>query len=125
MTSKRYLAELFLCLVVYCVLLFFFIFLFTHQKLNGLWQPAAALLPMIPGCAFCWVVIREFRRIDELQRKIQFDALVFSFTGTALLTFSYGFLEIVGFPSLSLFVVWPVMALLWNIGIVWAKRHYQ
>ena len=63
-------------------------------------------------------------RLDELQRRIQFEAIAFAFAGTALLTFSYGFVENVGFPHLSWFFVWPIMAILWIIGLGIATRRY-
>ncbi|RZT41087.1 hypothetical protein [Cupriavidus agavae] len=85
---------------------------------------AVALCPMLAGGVICWVVVRQLRRVDELVRKVQFEALAVAFAGTALLTFSYGFLEGVGFPKLSLFVVWPVMATLWILaGILCARRY--
>jgi hypothetical protein len=65
------------------------------------------------------------RRMDELQMRIQFEALGFAFAGTAILTFSYGFLEGLGYPKLSMFMVWPILAVLWVVGLVLARRRYQ
>ena len=44
--------------------------------------------------------------------------------GTALLTFTYGFLETTGFPKLSMFFVWPLMGAFWVIGCVLGLRRY-
>jgi len=49
----------------------------------------------------------------------------FSFAGTAILTFSYGFLEGLGYPKLSMFTVWPTLAVLWIVGLAAASRRYQ
>ena len=84
-----------------------------------------ALSPMIPAAAMAWVVLRELRRMDELQLRIQLEALGFSFAGTAILTFSYGFLEGLGYPRLSMFTVWPILATLWIVGLVLASRRYR
>jgi hypothetical protein len=62
--------------------------------------------------------------MDELQRKLQFEALALAFAGTALLTFGYGFLEGVGLPRLSMFVVWPLMAALWVVGVFIGRVRY-
>ncbi|MDQ8953389.1 hypothetical protein RFH42_10500 [Acinetobacter rudis] len=70
-------------------------------------------------------VIRLITQLDELQRQIQLYALAFAFTGTALTTFSYGFLENIGFPHFPIFMVWPVMATLWGVGVaigIWRYR---
>ena len=80
---------------------------------------------MLACAAAAWVILRELRRMDELQRRIQLEALGFAFAGTALLTFSYGFLEGLGYPRLSMFTVWPVMAALWIVGLLMARRRYQ
>ena len=83
-----------------------------------------ALLPMLPVAFLCWVIIRTIRHMDELQRKVQFEALALAFAGTALITFGYGFLEDAGLPRLSMFVVWPLMAILWAGGVIIGRVRY-
>ncbi len=81
-------------------------------------QILLSLAPMLPAIFLCVVIIRMIRRMDEMQRKLQVEALALAFAGTALLTFGYGFLEGVGLPRLSMFAVWPVMAGLWVVGVL-------
>lgn len=83
-----------------------------------------SLAPMLPAIFICAVIIRTIRHLDEMQRKLQFEALAFAFAGTALLTFGYGFLEGAGLPTLSMFVVWPLMAALWVVGTVIGRIRY-
>lgn len=83
------------------------------------------LAPMIPAGFMCWVVVGQLRHLDEMQLRIQFEALAFAFAMSALLTFSYGFLENIGAPHLPWFWVWPIMALMWIIGLMISKRRYQ
>ena len=125
MQSKQYLKELATTLVVYGAMLVGSIELLTHVDVARPWRDLIALSPMIPAAATAWIVLRELRRMDELQRRIQLEALGFSFAGTAILTFSYGFLEGLGYPRLSMFTVWPVLAVLWVVGLVVARRRYQ
>ena len=89
------------------------------------WRYPAILLPMIPALFVLQSVVRQIASMDELQRSLQLQALAFAFGGTAIITFSYGFLERVGFPTISMFFVWPVMAVLWLIGLTLANRKYQ
>jgi hypothetical protein len=89
------------------------------------WIYGIALLPVLPTLFVPMSVVRYLREIDELQRKIQLEALAFAFTGTALTTLSYGFLENAGLPDLSWVWVWPLMALLWVVGLVVAKKRYS
>ncbi|HYP84140.1 hypothetical protein [Variovorax sp.] len=86
---------------------------------------ALSLAPMVPSLAICWAIMRQLRRLDELQVRIQMEALGLAFAATALLTFSYGFLENVGFPRLSMFAVWPLMAGCWMVGLVVASARYR
>jgi hypothetical protein len=123
MTSYR--KELTATLAVYIAVLVGSIELLNHAPVVAPWRGAIALCPMIPAAALAWVVLRELRRMDELQRRIQLEAIGFSFAGTAILTFSYGFLEGLGYPRLSMFTVWPILAVLWIVGLVLARRRYQ
>ena len=125
MKSKPYLIELSSTLGVYLVMLVGSIELLTHVDVARPWRDLIALSPMLPAAAMAWIVLRELRRMDELQRRIQLEALGFSFAGTAILTFSYGFLEGLGYPRLSMFTVWPILATLWVVGLVLARRRYQ
>ena len=125
MKSRTYLKELASTLVVYGVVLVGSIELLTHVDIARPWRDLIALSPMLPAAATAWVVLRELRRMDELQRRIQLEALGFSFAGTAILTFSYGFLEGLGYPRLSMFMVWPILAVLWGIGLALGQRRYR
>ena len=125
MKSKRYVIELTSALVVYGLILVGSITLLTHVDVARPWRDLIALSPMLPALAMPWIILRELRRMDELQRRIQLEALGFSFAGTAILTFSYGFLEGLGYPRLSMFSVWPILAVLWVIGLLLARRRYR
>lgn len=77
-----------------------------------------AVTPIIPALFICGVVVQVIRNLDEMQRKLQLEALAIAFAGTALITFSYGFLEGNGLPKLSMFTVWPLMSALWFVGVM-------
>lgn len=123
---KRYYLEFFATLAAYAVTLIGSIWVLLGAGIESrAGQALVALSPMIPGGLMCWVILRQMRRVDELQRRIQLEALACAFAATALLTFSYGFLEGVGYPRLSMFVVWPVMAVSWTLGLVFASWRYR
>ena len=125
MKSRQYTMELVATLLAYGLVLVGSIELLTHVAVARPWRDLLALSPMIPAASVAWVVLRELRRMDELQRRIQLEALGFAFAGTAILTFSYGFLEGLGYPRQSMFMVWPLLAVLWIVGLVLARRRYQ
>lgn len=121
--TRTYAKEFGLAMVTYAATLVLSIVLINAAP-TAPWRYAVALLPMIPAVGVLVAVLRQLRRMDELQRQIQFEALAFAFAGTALITFGYGFVENVGLPHLSWFFVWPIMAVLWVIGSAIAARRY-
>jgi hypothetical protein len=124
MNNRIYFRELFTAIAAYALALFASISLVNSNN-DAWWRYIVTLIPMIPAVFVLRAVIRQLSRMDELQRNIQLEALAFAFGATAILTFSYGFLERVGLPELSMFLVWPVMAVLWVIGLSIANRKYQ
>ncbi|WP_114391585.1 hypothetical protein [Oleisolibacter albus] len=84
-----------------------------------------AVTPMVGAVAAAWTILRGVRRMDELQRRVQFEAIALAFAGTALITFGWGFAESAGAPTLRAFAVWPIMASLWAAGLFIANRRYQ
>lgn len=125
MRLSRYLLELLAALVAYAITLMASLrFLPDIDRESGL-RIAVSVAPMVPALAACWVIMRHLRRLDELQRTIQLEALGLAFAGTAIVTFSYGFLENAGLPKLTMFSVWPLMAALWVAGVLLGRWRYR
>ncbi len=122
---KRYFTELGLSFAAYAILLVVSLVVLDHGVKSNALGIIISLSPMLAFSAVCWVILRQIKRLDELQRKIQIEAIGISMLGTAFLTFAYGFLENVGFPTLSMFVVWPLMAVLWVLALVITQWRYK
>lgn len=123
--KRQYLIEFLGALGVYFVLLMLSIWLLATHVQNDVLRVVVAVLPMLPCIGMCWVVLRALRRLDEMQRQIQLEALGFAFAGTAVISLTYGFLQNVGAPDITMFAVWPVMGVLWCLGLVLANRRYR
>jgi hypothetical protein len=89
------------------------------------WRGLVAVLPAIPIILILLVVVRLIGRLDELQRRIQLDAIAFAFGATAIVTFTWGLLETAGFPHLSLIWVLLLMSALWGVATIFASRRYR
>jgi hypothetical protein len=112
-------------LAAYMIVLFLSIGAFQRGLVPAALRVPIALLPMLPLVAVALGIMTAIRASDEMQARIQFEALAFSFAFTAFTTFSYGFLEVyAGFPHLNMFTVWPVMGGFWMIGRLVAQRRY-
>jgi len=84
-----------------------------------------AFLPIIPSALALWAFMRMFRSLDELQRKIQFEAVGFSFLATCLITLTWAFQQNAGLPRFDVSWVAPLLILLWSLGLGIAKRRYE
>ena len=99
----------------------------TVVQANGSlsWRYFVAAVPVVPAGLVVWLFVRALSRLDEVQKRLQVQALGFSLASTALLTFGYGFLEGVGWPEMNGTFVLPLIALLWGIGMMVLALRYR
>ena len=76
----------------------------------GVLERFIAVTPMIPIVFATISLVKAVREMDELEQRIQKEATVTAAIIVGLLTFTYGFLEGVGFPRLE--VIWILPSLL-------------
>jgi ABC-type cobalamin transport system permease subunit len=123
--TRPYLIELMAAMLTYGVLLAISLFILVPAPRDAAWRTPVALLPMLGALGVLAAVVRAYRRMDELDRRLLLEGIGISFAGTALLTFAYGFLETVGFPRLSWFFVWGIMGALWLGAALVNKWRYR
>jgi hypothetical protein len=122
--AKRYLKEFLSSMAAYAVLVPVSIWQLKgheHSPLRFLF----AVLPVFPSAFAMWAAIRFFRGLDELQRRIQFEGMAFSFLATCLISLTWGFLQNAGLPHADVIWVTPLLIVLWGLGIAVASRRYQ
>jgi hypothetical protein len=122
--SKTYKRAFLTAMLIYAVVLLVSVFLTNHGPSSAWWRIPLALAPLIPIFFALRAFLHFFSRLDELQRRIQLEALALSFGVTCVVTWSYGLLEYVGFPDVSWIWVPFFMLLLWSIGVHIASRRY-
>ncbi len=121
---RRYFVEFFCALLAYMLVLPASIWLLESNP-ESAWRIPVALAPVVPLVFVVTSVLCFVRRMDELQQRIHFEALVFAFWGTALVTFAYGFLQGIGFPLLDWTFVLPLVMALWGVGLARSHRRYR
>jgi hypothetical protein len=86
-----------------------------------------ALLPVPVFALFLWTFVRSVRGADELERRIQLEALAVAFPLGLLLLTSLGLVQRaveLNFQNWSYNHVWPMFALFYIVGLTAARRRY-
>jgi hypothetical protein len=126
MTSagKSYMVEFGSAMLAYVILLPVSITVIQRIP-DSPWRFAVALVPIIPLFFALGAMLRFFGKLDELARRIQFDAFAVSAGVTGLAAFAYGMLENVGAPPLSMVWVLPFIIAVWGVTAAVSSRRYR
>jgi hypothetical protein len=112
--ARAYRYELWTAIAVYVVLLLASI-RYGGPMAEGPLRTVVLLAPLL-GCALMIrAIARHVARIDEYQRLRMLESVALAFAITGAVTISYGFLEMAGFPKLTMFSVWIVMGVSWGL----------
>lgn len=122
---KRYYREFSLSMGAYAVILILATALLERMELSRIMQIILALAPAVPIVFVIAAILRALRDSDELMQRIQLQAVTFSAITTGLITFTYGFLENVGFPRFPIIWVLPTLFLFWGFGVGYFAKRYQ
>lgn len=123
-SSKRYTWEFGGSMLAYVLVLIASLWMLQWVS-DSPWRILLALLPVIPVIFALIAFLRYLSRMDELQQRIQLNAIGFAAGATGLVTFTYGFLENVGFPHLSWIWILPMMIFFWGMGGAIASWRYR
>jgi hypothetical protein len=119
--ARAYRIELFIALAVYIVLLFGSIRI-GRPMADGLARTLVLISPMIGFGLMIRTLVRQAARVDEYVRMRLLENIALAAAITVAVTFTYGFLETVGYPKMSMFVVWVLMAA--SFGVVNCVRAW-
>lgn len=123
--SKRYIKEFSFSMSAYVITLLASISLLKIISDDSIFRIPLAILPIVPIVFVLIAFIRYLNAIDELQQRIQLQAIGFAAGAVSLLTFGYGLLENVGFPPFSIFLVFPLMVMIWGLSSTILRHRYQ
>jgi hypothetical protein len=122
--TKRYLRDFSLSMTLYVIVILGSTSLLDRMG-ESAWRIPIALSPALPIILMLGAFMRYLSGIDELQQRIQLMAIAFAAGAVGLLTFSYGFLETIGFPHLPLVWIFPAIIVFWGLGTAFFSRKYQ
>jgi hypothetical protein len=122
---RRYVKEFLIAMSAYVTILILSISILNRVELPKLWQVVISLAPALPVAFVIFSIMRLLIDSDELQQRVQLLATSFAAALTGLITFSYGFLENVGFPKFPTFFIFPLIIFLWGIGLAYFSKRYR
>jgi len=99
-----------------------------NEGADGYGRLGVAIVPIIPFALFLWYFIRGLRESDELERKIQLEALAIAFPLAVLLLMILALVELahpLNPNDWSYRHVWPFLPAFWFAGLTIARRKYQ
>ena len=104
-------------------------------KHHGNWSPGArvaiTLAPLLPGILYLRTLLKSFWQMDELQRRIQIEALGFALVGTlvvmtAMNIFTAEGIWLVNYPQgLGIGGVYMTMFVLWSVDVSISTFRYR
>ncbi|GAB3028439.1 hypothetical protein GCM10027285_08420 [Oleiagrimonas citrea] len=124
--QRRYMREFFPAIVAYVVILFSVWPLLQHVHANGL-RVLIALLPVLPVAFVVRAMVRLVLASDELERRIQLEAISIASLSVGLVSLALGFMAAAGVVLLknALVLVLPAMFAVYGVAVWWIRRRYD
>lgn len=123
--GKDYLLGFGLSMMIAYPLMLFLSSWLLRQYPSALWTPLVAVLPVVPVLFGLRAFLRFLNRLDEMQQKVQLNAIALAAGATAIICLTLGFLENAGLPMLSLIWVFPMMVAIWGVATAVVARRYR
>ncbi|MCP4141993.1 MAG: hypothetical protein GY755_17235 [Chloroflexi bacterium] len=98
---------------------------FLDETLNQSQKFWATIPPMLGIIVLIITVGRAIASLDELQRRIQTEAIALAFAGTAIFVGVYALFQFAGLDEVNIGVVFIVMALMWLLTKMWTMWKYR
>jgi hypothetical protein len=101
-------------------------YLLEHVDLAPSTRVAVALSPLPGNIALIVMILQRVRRLDEFQKRVQFEAVVVGFLATGVAVFVYGYLQKAQVAGpLNMGLVWLFMLVFYGVGYLVAVSHYK
>jgi len=84
-----------------------------------------ALLPLAGWAALIVSIGMAIASLDELQRRIQTEAIAIGFAGTAIFVGGYALFQFAGLAEINVGIVLLAMSVMWLIGKFWTLWRYR
>lgn len=110
--------------VIFILTLFGTYYLLEHEANQSL-KSILPFAPALPGCLLIISLGYALSKLDELQRRIQVEAIAIGFGITAIVSLTYGLLGLTGTSQPNWMLVPVIMTFSWLIGKLWTRWKYK
>ncbi len=115
--NKRYLVQFGGAMLIYAGMLFASVWVIETMEITGWPAGVLSLTPMLPALYVLRACAVRFRAMDEFQRRIVAEAILWSAGIVGFASFGYGFLEgSINAPNISM--IWLLPALIGTYGVI-------
>lgn len=127
---RRYMVELWAASALYGAAVFATVWVHERYAPQGAWALGLAVIPVIPALLMLWAFLRQFWRMDELQRRVVAEAIVVTAGVVGFGSFALGWVIVIVQPAhpvfhfLPLVMVLPAMCAVLGPALVFVKRRY-
>lgn len=122
--NTRYVIHMGVAMLAYGLVLFGSITAINNGELSGWSAGLASLTPLIPAFFALRAFIERIRAMDEYQRRIATEAILWAAGIVGFACFGYGFLEgAVAVPQISL--LWVLPGLIGVFGLVQCLMYWR
>lgn len=128
MLQRRYLREFLPAMLGYVLVLPISIILLLRVDLPTGWKVVVALLPVLPMAFVVRAMLRHMLRQDELQQRIELQAVAITCAVIGLASFSLGFLQnvrVLPSPTWAMLWVLPLMIGVYGMVRFLLARRYR
>jgi hypothetical protein len=98
---------------------------FLDLGLEGVNPLLSSLLAIVPAVAFVFAIGSAIGHLDEMQRRIQTEAIAIAFAGTAIVVIVFSLLGLSGVPNPNWGWLLVVMTFTWLLGKLWTMWRYR
>lgn len=97
----------------------------TDQDLNQMQVFLVTLLPWTGWTALVVSIGMMIANLDELQRRIQTEAIAIGFAGTAIVVGGIALLQYIGIAQINIGIMILIMPSMWLVGKLWTLWRYR
>jgi len=109
----------------FCMMAIFVFMRLLRAGWTGSRALLAGLLPALAWALLVCLLAAAIASLDEMQRRIQTEAIAIGFAGSAVVAGGYGLLGIAGVVQVNWGLMVLVMALMWLAGKLWTMWRYR